>query len=331
MSGVIKVNPSVFSDKRDAHAVVVNEALRLFMEDTGFTPEFEVTPEQLEFFKGTAYNPDNGAEGTASDAARGGDVGWVEKRYQSPASREGIITAAASDLLPPLTPAERLASADGIRLVAEANATGSDLRTIRSRGNAAVFSTPAKGMWENAKTLLGAQSAAKPGVVLLTGEGRDFSSLAAHEITHALVGTTARQLLADRLRLASASAPTQEEELPPMLAESAFARVVNEGKALEWSRAAYDPGKAGDLAHAMWVKYSKQAGPALTKEDLTDSGLVYGKLKQWATDLRDPKSEAGTAYEALKQLYYYKPELAPTIRENAYSKWAERSISPRTK
>lgn len=72
MSGVIKVNPSVFTDKRDAHAVVVNEALRLFMEDSGFVPKFNVTPEQLEFFKGTAYVGDG--EGTAADAARGGDV-----------------------------------------------------------------------------------------------------------------------------------------------------------------------------------------------------------------------------------------------------------------
>lgn len=74
MPGVIKINPSVYSDKRDAAAVAWNEALRLFMEDEGFTPKFDVTPEQLELFKGTAYNPSGGAQGTTSDAARGGEV-----------------------------------------------------------------------------------------------------------------------------------------------------------------------------------------------------------------------------------------------------------------
>lgn len=61
MSGVIKLNPAIFKDKRDAAAVAWNEALRLFMEDEAFTPKFDVTPAQLEFFKGTAYADDPGA------------------------------------------------------------------------------------------------------------------------------------------------------------------------------------------------------------------------------------------------------------------------------
>jgi GH24 family phage-related lysozyme (muramidase) len=61
MPGVIKINPDLFSDKRDAHAVAWDEALRLWMEDTGFEPEFEVTPEQEEFFRGTAYGDDEDA------------------------------------------------------------------------------------------------------------------------------------------------------------------------------------------------------------------------------------------------------------------------------
>lgn len=72
MSGVIKINPSVYADRRDAAAVAWNEALRLFMEDEGFTPEFDVTPEQMEFFKGTAYA--GGDEGTDQSAERGGNV-----------------------------------------------------------------------------------------------------------------------------------------------------------------------------------------------------------------------------------------------------------------
>jgi len=96
MPGVIKVNPSVYQDKRDAHAVVVNEALRLFQEDSGFVPKFDVTPEQLEFFKGTAYNPDNGAEGTASDAARGGDVlGTLDPAKWGPPRAPGIYAGRA--------------------------------------------------------------------------------------------------------------------------------------------------------------------------------------------------------------------------------------------
>ena len=55
MPGVIKINPAVFEDKRDALAVAWNEALRLVMEDMKFNPVFEVTPEQKAFFKNTAY------------------------------------------------------------------------------------------------------------------------------------------------------------------------------------------------------------------------------------------------------------------------------------
>jgi hypothetical protein len=69
MAGVIKINPDIFKDKRDALAVAWDEALRLFMEDTGFEPEFEVTPEQLKFFRGTAY-----AEGDGTSAEKGGNV-----------------------------------------------------------------------------------------------------------------------------------------------------------------------------------------------------------------------------------------------------------------
>lgn len=58
MPGSIIINPSVFTDKRDAFAVAVNEALRLWMEDYEFTPEFDITPEQEEFFKDTAYAGD---------------------------------------------------------------------------------------------------------------------------------------------------------------------------------------------------------------------------------------------------------------------------------
>ena len=58
MPGVIKINPDLFSDKRDAHAVAWDEALRLFMEDTGFEPEFDITPEQEKFFASTSYGDD---------------------------------------------------------------------------------------------------------------------------------------------------------------------------------------------------------------------------------------------------------------------------------
>lgn len=55
MPGIIKINPSVFEDNRDALASAWNEGLRLVMEDMKFTPVFEVTPEQKAFFKDTAY------------------------------------------------------------------------------------------------------------------------------------------------------------------------------------------------------------------------------------------------------------------------------------
>jgi len=55
MPGVIKINPEVLNDNRDALAAGWNEALRLVMEDMKFNPVFEVTPEQKAFFKNTAY------------------------------------------------------------------------------------------------------------------------------------------------------------------------------------------------------------------------------------------------------------------------------------
>jgi len=61
MPGIIKVNPSVFEDKRDALAVAFNEAIRLMQEDMKFTPVFEVTPQQKAFFKNTAYATDSQA------------------------------------------------------------------------------------------------------------------------------------------------------------------------------------------------------------------------------------------------------------------------------
>ena len=69
MPGVIKINPDVMNDKRDALAVAWNEALRILMEDIGFTPEFQITPEQEDFFKGTAY-----AEGGGTSAEKGGNA-----------------------------------------------------------------------------------------------------------------------------------------------------------------------------------------------------------------------------------------------------------------
>ena len=41
-----------------ALAVAWNEALRILMEDIGFTPEFQITPEQQSFLAGTAYADD---------------------------------------------------------------------------------------------------------------------------------------------------------------------------------------------------------------------------------------------------------------------------------
>lgn len=58
MASRIVINPAVFQDKRDAMAVVVDEALRLWMESTGFQPDFEVTPDQQRFFDSTSYGDD---------------------------------------------------------------------------------------------------------------------------------------------------------------------------------------------------------------------------------------------------------------------------------
>jgi hypothetical protein len=61
MPGVIKINPGALEDPRDALAIAFNEALRLVMLDLKFVPEFEVSPEQRDFFAGTEYADDEAA------------------------------------------------------------------------------------------------------------------------------------------------------------------------------------------------------------------------------------------------------------------------------
>lgn len=56
----IVINPRVFSDKRDALCVAMNEAFRVLMEVSGFDPVSEPTEEQREFFADTAYANDEG-------------------------------------------------------------------------------------------------------------------------------------------------------------------------------------------------------------------------------------------------------------------------------
>jgi hypothetical protein len=57
-SGVIKINPAVFSDGRAALAVAWNEGLRLWMEDHGYVPVSAPTDEQRQALADTAYADD---------------------------------------------------------------------------------------------------------------------------------------------------------------------------------------------------------------------------------------------------------------------------------
>ena len=56
----IILNPFSKNTPEEQQAVAKNEALRLFMKKTNFTSEFDLTNDQKEFFKGTAYanNPE---------------------------------------------------------------------------------------------------------------------------------------------------------------------------------------------------------------------------------------------------------------------------------
>lgn len=58
MQGQIYINPEVVNDQRDALAVAYNEAYRIIMEQQGFEPQAEPTPEQVQFFSDTAYAND---------------------------------------------------------------------------------------------------------------------------------------------------------------------------------------------------------------------------------------------------------------------------------
>lgn len=54
----IILNPFSKNSPEEQQAVAQNEALRLFMKQEGIDPDFELTDEQKEFFKGTAYDKD---------------------------------------------------------------------------------------------------------------------------------------------------------------------------------------------------------------------------------------------------------------------------------
>ena len=56
----IILNPNSKLNKQQKDAVLKNEASRLHMKSMGTTPQFELTPQQVESFKGSPYegNPD---------------------------------------------------------------------------------------------------------------------------------------------------------------------------------------------------------------------------------------------------------------------------------
>ena len=54
----IVINPDVMSDRRAALTVAWNEALRYWMEKTGFEPKAEPTGGQRSYLSGTAYESD---------------------------------------------------------------------------------------------------------------------------------------------------------------------------------------------------------------------------------------------------------------------------------
>ena len=54
----IVLNPYSGLTPEQYQAVAVNEAARLYMRNNNIVPEFDVTDEQVELFKGTAYEKD---------------------------------------------------------------------------------------------------------------------------------------------------------------------------------------------------------------------------------------------------------------------------------
>lgn len=54
----IVINPTTFHNKKDALCVAFNEGFRIVMDDIGFNPAAEPTPEQRDFFADTAYADD---------------------------------------------------------------------------------------------------------------------------------------------------------------------------------------------------------------------------------------------------------------------------------
>jgi len=58
--GKIILNPFSGLSKEQSQAVAKNEAIRLFLRESKLEPDFDVTPAQLESFKGTKYaDPEN--------------------------------------------------------------------------------------------------------------------------------------------------------------------------------------------------------------------------------------------------------------------------------
>ena len=54
----IVMNPYSSLKPSEQDSVAQNEAMRLFMRNNKYSPEFDLTPEQKKFFKGTEYGKD---------------------------------------------------------------------------------------------------------------------------------------------------------------------------------------------------------------------------------------------------------------------------------
>ena len=85
----IIINPYSQISPEEKQAVAQNEAIRLFLKQSDYTPEFDLTKKQQEFFKGSEYEK-NPAEARNTIIARilTGDpsVGNISKQQQQAAN-----------------------------------------------------------------------------------------------------------------------------------------------------------------------------------------------------------------------------------------------------
>lgn len=104
----IILNPYSKLNAQEKQAVATNEAIRLLLKKINFTPKFDLTKEQIDFFKGTEYES-NPEEAKKSILAR---ILTKDSSAQSPSKEQVEIAKELETFINTLNPKGRTKDAE---------------------------------------------------------------------------------------------------------------------------------------------------------------------------------------------------------------------------